>query len=261
MKKIILTLIVLIITPIIIYYGFYFIQNLTMKKSFVNYNEGSGKDIFIRCDYNIFYPKFAYPFNLDLVSDDGYEFNKKMISFHSPVHLFSQTKKEWETSYIGGTTIENTTFPELVKMVKEDCSQFQKAKGDPKDETINWSYSPAPTEDELDEQTAMSFWNTFGEYLPEAQTEFIGIYGNPYGMTDAELAQLYNKIQEEGMDERVYIKEMTTRFYNTMENITDAQKKKLLDVYGDWEGLTDKELADLATRIQEELLSGEVSLD
>jgi hypothetical protein len=54
---------------------------------------------------------------------------------------------------------------------------------------------------------------------------------------------------------------MTTRFYNTLENITDSQKEKLREIYGDWENLSDKELADLAKRIQEELLSGEASLD
>ena len=80
-------------------------------------------------------------------------------------------------------------------------------------------------------------------------------------MTNEEKAKLYNRIQEESADERIYIKEMTIRFYNTQENITDAQKKKLTEIYGEWENLTDKELADLAKRIQEELLSGEVSLD
>ncbi len=66
---------------------------------------------------------------------------------------------EWESEYTGGTDVENTTFPELVEMVKEDCSQFQKAKGSASDETINWSYSPyipRPPEPKVEYTEAMA---------------------------------------------------------------------------------------------------------
>ena len=67
------------------------------------------------------------------------------VSYHIHFYLVSRNNifsQKLKAKYTGGTNIENTTFSELVKMVKEDCSQFQKAKGDYYDETINWSYSP-----------------------------------------------------------------------------------------------------------------------
>lgn len=165
MKKIIFIFTILIVVPIIIYFGIYLIQGQTIKKSFVNYNEGVGNDTFIRCNYNIFNPEFAYTFNLNLISEDGYEFNKKMISFHKPKHLFSQTNEEWESSYTGGTTIQNTTFPELVEMVKEDCSQFRKGHGDYYGEDLAWSYSPYEPEPEksqedIEFEQRMDEWST-----------------------------------------------------------------------------------------------------
>lgn len=55
---------------------------------------------------------------------------------------------DWNDEYIGGTTIKNTTFPELVSMVKEDCSQFQEGHGDYYGEDLAWSYSPYEPEPE-----------------------------------------------------------------------------------------------------------------
>ena len=50
----------------------------------------------------------------------------------------------WSDDYIGGTTVENTTFDELVKMIKEDCSQFQEDFDAEDPETqIDWGYREA----------------------------------------------------------------------------------------------------------------------
>ncbi|MCK5589092.1 MAG: hypothetical protein KAI16_02155 [Candidatus Pacebacteria bacterium] len=59
--------------------------------------------------------------------------------------IFSQ---ELTSEYIGGTTIKNTTFPELLKMVKEDCEQFQKPRGHANDKIINWRWSSYNKEEE-----------------------------------------------------------------------------------------------------------------
>lgn len=253
-------LVIIIFTLIILSFSYYLI-NLNIEKSLISYwTMDNPNYIFyeykvIRCNNKIIYPEVAFVAESQFKEYPN-DFN---IHFYNIIKPFDKTEEN--RKYIGSTTIKNTTFPELVKMVKEDCSQFQKAKGDSDDETINWSYSPAPTQEKLDELDAGSFWDMFDGYLPEAQAVFKEVYGNPYKMENAELAKLYKKIEKEGMDEKVYIKEMTTRFYNTQKNITDAQKKKLIEIYGEWENLTDKELADLAKKIQEELLSGEVSLD
>ena len=68
-------------------------------------------------------------------------------------NLFS---KEIHLNYTGGTDIKNTTFPELVEMVKEDCYQFQEDFDAENPETqIDWGYreadSPEPpkTDEEL----------------------------------------------------------------------------------------------------------------
>gem|GEM_PF-6638314 len=51
---------------------------------------------------------------------------------------------------MGGTTIKNTTYEEVLEMVKNDCSQFQEAKGKYDDIDINWSY--AKYDRELEEE-------------------------------------------------------------------------------------------------------------
>ena len=84
----------------------------------------------IRCDLNIFQPKIA--FVNDIFFDVLPEFS---------IYFFD-VNNGFKVARSGGTTIENTTFDELVEMVKKDCSQFQQAKGDPSDKTINSSYSP-----------------------------------------------------------------------------------------------------------------------
>ncbi len=125
MKKITISLMIILFSILMICIGIYLIQNQTIKKSFINYNGDNGDNIFIRCNYNILEPEFTYAVELNLITDNGIEINKKMLSFHKIKKIFSQTELEWKNSRIGGTTVENTTFPELVKMVKQDCSQFQ----------------------------------------------------------------------------------------------------------------------------------------
>ena len=66
--------------------------------------------------------------------------------------IFSQTLN---AEYIGRTDIKNTNFSELIDMAEDNCTQFQKSKGDSDDNTINWSYSeyiPEPPEPELSEE-------------------------------------------------------------------------------------------------------------
>ena len=133
MKKYIQTAILTTFALSIIYFFVFASQNYIFKKTFQEYNgEDFGSDSYlVRCNYNIFKPGFAYTF---------YFKDRGEISFEKPGAIFSLNKNVWKDSYTGGTTVRNTTFPQLLKMVKEDCYQFQKSKGDRRDKTINWSY-------------------------------------------------------------------------------------------------------------------------
>ena len=146
-KKIFVMIALLIAGLTTIYFTIFLIQNISLVKSYSIENDvelNTEDTKFIRCNYNILKPEFAYTFPFS---------DKIHVSLLRSEKLFSQTGQEWDNNEIGGTTIENTTFDELVKMVKEDCSQFQKAKGSASDETINWSYSPytyEPTEPKVE---------------------------------------------------------------------------------------------------------------
>ncbi len=128
MKKVILLIIEIIILIGIVYFGIYKYQNHSLKKSFSIEKKESFKEAeFVRCNWNIFNPEFAYTF-------------PGTIGFYKSNNLFYQTKEEWNQNRTGGTTVKNTTFPQLLEMVKEDCEQFKKPKGERTDKTINWSY-------------------------------------------------------------------------------------------------------------------------
>ena len=117
MKKI-KWILILIISILIIYFLIYFIQNYQIKTSLEKFNKqkiGIVQDDLIRCNWSIFSPEFAY------VWFD----NEGNISFDKQNKIFWD-KNDWKNTSTGGTTIKNTTFPQLLKMVKEDCYQFQK---------------------------------------------------------------------------------------------------------------------------------------
>lgn len=147
-KKIVTIVIILIVSLIAIYFTIFLIQNFTLEKSLVqNYNEGekvSGDELaFTRCNYNVLDPEFATTF---FIKEEG------NIGFYRPNKIFWGSEQDWDNSYTGGTTIKNTTFPELVEMVKDDCYQFQEGHGDYYGEDLAWSYSPYEPEPEMTEQ-------------------------------------------------------------------------------------------------------------
>ncbi len=80
---------VLILAPVI-YFGIFFIQSKTIKKSFIkfygleNIKESEKPYSFQRCNLNIFDSEFAY-----LTGK-----NMALVSFYRPKHLFTQTKED-----------------------------------------------------------------------------------------------------------------------------------------------------------------------
>ena len=251
-KKILKILVLLILSLPLVYFGVYHIQNQTLKASYVSYNEGQGGDSFIRCDLNIFEPEFT---DVYFTGDEG------NISFKK-TKMFFQTDEEWRQSRTGGTTIKNTTFPELVKMVKEDCDQFKQAKGEYHDKTMNWSYSKAPSQEEKNADIAESFkFYLSRNYTYEGLELFSEVYGDPFGMTDEEVVTLKERIDKEGVDERVYIVDRIAAFRDGYPELTDRQKQIILDTYGEWEHLSDKELADYSAKITEDSANGKLILE
>ncbi len=102
---------------------------------------------FLLCNWNIFKPQIAY------ILEEKYK-NKKELSigfynFQKEYLIFGK----WNFEYTGGTTISNTTFPQLLKMVKEDCYQFQKSSSTGLKETdTEWVYSQAESKEVIEKR-------------------------------------------------------------------------------------------------------------
>ena len=146
MKKIIKGLIIISILILVsTIYQLFTIKNT--KQIIYNYNT-EGKSQIVHdsiknyeitiCNLNIFKPKIAYV-SYSRREDRGERHHVSFYDFQKENIFFGQ----WNFDYTGGTTIRNTTFPELLKMVKEDCYQFQKPFGNYDDLIMNWSYSKA----------------------------------------------------------------------------------------------------------------------
>ena len=114
---------------------------------------------FTVCNYNILKPEIAFVYQ-DISNSDNknnslevgfYNFQKENLIFG-----------KWNFEYTGGTTISNTTFSNLLKMVKEDCSQFQKDSKDIKDfkyKDISWGHREydAKAEEQKELQKKMEY--------------------------------------------------------------------------------------------------------
>ncbi|MDD5305912.1 MAG: hypothetical protein PHU25_01190 [Deltaproteobacteria bacterium] len=97
------------------------------------------------CHFGVLTPEYALITEEDILGDGNRDYELLYYQIENRLPFTSN----WQITYTGGTTVYNTTFPELVKMVKADCGQFQKSKGNHDDPTINWSYSPYIPEPEL----------------------------------------------------------------------------------------------------------------
>jgi len=193
MRKVIKVFISIIIMLLFFYSIFFILQNHEIKNALEKYNEAELNDehALIRCNYNIMEPEFAYVF---------FAMNQGHISFDQINKIFWKAK-DWKTSSTGGTTIKNTTFPELVEMVKDDCSQFQGGHGDFYGEDLAWSYSPAPTQKELDRRHILSLRSEYKYYSPEVIEIFNSIYNverEDILLDDNGALKISNKIEEDG---------------------------------------------------------------
>ena len=254
MKKIIISLITLTVGSVIIYFSIFLIQNFTLKRS-VSQDYGDNivfdGDIrdFVRCNMNILKPEFAYLYKIGKTAD---------ADFYKPKHLFSQTEQEWDDSYTGGTTIKNTTFPELVAMVKEDCNQFQ--DGGSKGE-IEWRYSKAPTQDEIKQDKIDFVHRAFYQLEDNVKEVFIEKYGNVDKMPDEDKILIYNEVQEKGWDLEFDKIRVITEARMDLSQLPEDQKRKIISRYGDWKNLNDNEFFEWKAVIEKDYESGKFSLD
>ena len=202
MKKTVTITLAIIILLIGIYFAIYFIQNTTLLNSYTKERGMEfGKERFlIRCNLNIFQPEFAYVFGSD---NDGH------IAFNKINKIFYGTYQDWENSYTGGTTVKNTTFPQLLAMVKENCYQFQKNKGynvGNENTEIYWTYgkytSPKPkTKEEIEREKQKK--KEKEEYLRKVKSGEIKIKGTyqqlkEKGLPESEIQRIMDEIRKAG---------------------------------------------------------------
>ena len=130
LKKIVTIGILILFFVGIFIYQKYSLQNIKLK--IINYETRGGRqDLLVtfkekevvQCNWNIFKPEIAFVYHD--IGNNNYKNDSLEIGFYNfqkEYYLFGK----WNFEYTGSTTVKNTTFPELLKMVKQDCYQFQK---------------------------------------------------------------------------------------------------------------------------------------
>ncbi len=155
-ERIIKIIIIILISFVLLYFVSFWIQNIIIKKNIDNYIlsfqynvENIKKRDVVRCNYNILRPEFA---EVELENRNNRDI--LYISFWKGDILFRITKENWRKYKVGGTTISNTTFPQLLAMVKEDCYQFQKSNNwyNKESKEIKWNWSRAETKEEREKR-------------------------------------------------------------------------------------------------------------
>jgi len=202
MKYIIKKISIAAILTISIVFVLFSIQNYLAKKSLVKYIFSYNTDNLlnyatVRCNLNIFKPEFAF---IDKENNKYTGKTNLSIDFHYVEDIFNIKGNDWTRYYLGSTDIKNTTFSELVKMVKEDCKQFKKSVGGFHDKTINWSYSKPSTKKEVNKEIIQNIKIEFQDYPDKVRDLFIKKYGNIESMSDAEILEVNKKIKDEGLD-------------------------------------------------------------
>jgi|GEM_PF-5174488 len=159
----------------------------------------------IRCDNNLLHPAVAFLSEHVLLED----IDELKVYFYRIKDIFS--KNENTRDFIGVATVTNTTFPELVKMVKEDCSQFQADYNNPDSDGIDWGYreaEPAPTPEQIKEEEDQRYYSMvkstryqFSMFTELQKRKFTEVYGDIMSMTDDEVYQVAKRIKDNGFDE------------------------------------------------------------
>jgi hypothetical protein len=254
LRRALIYLLILITSVSIIYFLIIHLQSYFITKTIENNFVNSGVDEedysdfrTIRCNLDLFNPKIA--FVNDLFYKNLPQYNIFMFRMERP---FSSKPKEVR---IGGTTVKNVTFPELVAMVKEDCDQFQDGHVSDVEGEPEWVYTRAKTKEEKVADIKEGFLANENRY-----SSFREIYGDVEQMTDEEVLALHEKIKEEGLDERVDTEMKADWIRDKVYDLSEDQWEKVKARYGDLLELSDEELIEKDKEITADWESGEFVL-
>jgi len=258
MKNFVKKITVAIVLIVVTFIGLFFLQGHFAAKGLTEYvfsydTENLLAYEVVRCNTSFRKPEFAF-------IDQEYNQYTKTDDFSIDFHYIEDTlhinQNDWTKYYIGSTDIINTTFPQLVAMVKEDCSQFQQGYDNPDPEGIGWTYTPA----EPLEKQAKDIW-LYSYRDVRTSDIFKEIYGDMSTMTDEELVALKRRITAEGMDSRVEDENNADLLKEEWEELTEEERQILIDTYGDWRELDDTALAEWIRRLQDDVAAGKFSLE
>jgi len=159
-KRIILVLIFLLLIPLLIIMLYPFLDGsliqLIEMESEIKTHEWYKKRLkrykIKICDFNLTHPSYSLITEEDILGRGKLTY--EILHYElGRAHPFSF---KWGVDYLGGTTVKNTTYPQLLKLVKKDCDRFQKSSSlnaDPND--TRWVYSkaePPKTPEQIAEQ-------------------------------------------------------------------------------------------------------------
>ena len=245
-----------IFTIPILYILIFSIQSLLLKNSLLNYvNSYDTSTVvsqkIVRCSYNILNTDVAY---VELENDE-YIGDDYGIYFYFLENIFNIKNNDWTKNYIGATDPKNTTFPELVEMVKEDCGQFQGGFVNEDSDGIHWSHTRAETNDEK-----ANYIRNYGYFPIGLHKDFIAIYGDMDEMSDDEVIALDKKIKEEGLHEKIKIIEEANDLHKELSEISDKQRNQIINKYGNWGYFSNEEFLDWIEVIKVDMESGEFVL-
>ncbi len=129
---------------ITIYFGIYFYQDYKINQVNYSYLKSIDEKSFTedikkrytlkRCSINIF--------NQEYYNVSGGD-NDALITFYkinNDLLLTKINKNNFENYFSGFTRVKNTDLKTLLKMVKQDCYQFQKDYDNPNKNEIDWGY-------------------------------------------------------------------------------------------------------------------------
>ncbi len=131
----------------------YVFGTLNIEKSLIKYwtnNDPDNKSFdyeMVRCNHALFHPEVVFVYEAERYFDSHFN-----LYFYNVKNIFSASRGNRE--YTGTTTVINTTFPELVTIVKEGCAQFRVGYGDYQSGKLNWLYTepdPEKTPDTSEE--------------------------------------------------------------------------------------------------------------
>ena len=145
----------------------------------------------VPCSFDLFSPAYG------LITFAHYQYPERGIDRESlSVGFYNLSRNtifstNWSAVRTGGTTVKNTTFEELLAMVKKDCSQFQETGSISLSlDEMRWVYSAAPTKEELEKERLKKIQEIKMEIATlnaEKKQELTDGYGYNPDFTDDEL--------------------------------------------------------------------------